>query len=147
MIGLLQRVSQAEVLVDGRVIAHIDRGLLVLVGIERADRATTADRLAQRIACYRVFPDAAGKMNLDVRAIDGRVLLVPQFTLAADTDKGTRASFATAAPPEAARPIFERLVESLKAFLPAVHCGLFGAEMQVRLTNDGPVTFLLRAPA
>lgn len=145
MIGLLQRVSEAEVSVEDVVIARIGRGLMVLVGVERTDSEHDADRLAQRLASYRVFPDNVGKMNLDVRAIRGQVLLVPQFTLAADTDKGTRASFATAAPPEIARATFERLAASLKVFLPGVQCGRFGADMQLRLTNDGPVTFLLRA--
>lgn len=145
MIGLLQRVSQAEVFVTGQVVASIGQGLLVLVGVERNDTEITAGRLARRLMTYRVFPDAAAKMNLDVGQVGGEVLLVPQFTLAADTASGTRASFASAADGPTAQTLFELLVVSIRAQSPAVQTGIFGADMKVRLTNDGPVTFLLRA--
>lgn len=144
MIGLLQRVSHADVAVDGAVIARIERGILVLVGVERDDDDTKAERLAERLLSYRVFPDDAGKMNLDVRAVGGGVLLVPQFTLAADTGSGTRASFTTSAEPAVARARYDQLVAAVKRRLPLVQSGRFGADMQVRLTNDGPVTFSLR---
>lgn len=144
MIGLLQRVSHADVAVDGAVIARIERGILVLVGVERDDDDTKAERLAERLLTYRVFPDDAGKMNLDVLAVGGGVLLVPQFTLAADTGSGTRASFTTAAEPAVARARYDQLVAAVKRRLPSVQSGRFGADMQVRLTNDGPVTFSLR---
>lgn len=144
MIGLLQRVSHADVAVDGAVIARIERGILVLVGVERDDDDVKAERLAERLLTYRVFPDDAGKMNLDVLAVGGGVLLVPQFTLAADTGSGTRASFTTAAEPAVARARYDQLVAAVKRRLPSVQSGRFGADMQVRLTNDGPVTFSLR---
>lgn len=144
MIGLLQRVSHADVAVDGAVIARIERGILVLVGVERDDDDAKAERLAERLLTYRVFPDDAGKMNLDVLAVGGGVLLVPQFTLAADTGSGTRASFTTAAEPAVARARYDQLVAAVKRRLPSVQSGRFGADMQVRLTNDGPVTFSLR---
>lgn len=144
MIGLLQRVSHADVAVDGAVIARIERGILVLVGVERDDDDTRAERLAERLLSYRVFPDDAGKMNLDVLAIGGGVLLVPQFTLAADTSSGNRASLATAAEPAVARARYDQLVAAVKRRLPSVQSGRFGADMQVRLANDGPVTFSLR---
>ena len=145
MIGLLQRVSAAQVVVDGAAVAAIERGLLVLVGIEPGDSGAQADRLLERLLGYRVFPDAAGKMNLSLRDIGGGLLLVPQFTLAADTRKGARPSFSTAAPPEAGRLLFEYLVERGRAVYPGTRNGRFGADMKVTLTNDGPVTFWLRA--
>lgn len=144
MIGLLQRVAQADVRVGGDVIARIERGILVFVGVERDDDASRAARLAERLLTYRVFPDASGKMNLDVLAVGGGVLLVPQFTLAADTNVGTRASFTSAASPETARELYEQLVAAVKRKLPPTQTGRFGADMQVHLTNDGPVTFSLR---
>lgn len=144
MIGLLQRVSHADVRVADDVIARIDRGILVLVGVERDDDEAKAARLAERLLTYRVFPDEAGKMNRDVLAVGGGVLLVPQFTLAADTDAGTRASFTRAADSAVARTLFEHLVAVVKRRLPDVQTGRFGADMQVSLTNDGPVTFSLR---
>jgi D-tyrosyl-tRNA(Tyr) deacylase len=145
MIGLLQRVSRAEVRVDDAVIARIDRGVLVFVGIERDDDSTRAARLAERLLTYRVFPDGAGKMNRDVLAVRGGVLLVPQFTLAADTSAGTRASFAAGADPAVARALYEHLVSVIRQRLPEAQSGRFGADMQVTLTNEGPVTFNLRA--
>lgn len=144
MIGLLQRVVHADVRVGDDVIARIDRGILVLVGVERDDDASRATRLAERLLTYRVFPDASGKMNLDVLAIGGGVLLVPQFTLAADTSAGTRASFTSAAGPETARELFQQLVIAVTRKLPQTQSGRFGADMQVHLINDGPVTFNLR---
>lgn len=146
MIGLLQRVSVASVAVDGETVGAIDRGLLVLVGVERGDGDPQADRLVERLLGYRVFADEEGKMNLSVRDVGGGVLLVPQFTLAADTDKGTRASFTSAAPPDEGRRLFERVVAGMKALHPVVETGRFGADMKVALVNDGPVTFRLRVP-
>lgn len=143
MIGLIQRVTEAAVDVDGECIASIGRGLLVLVAITRDDGPRDADRLAERLAGYRVFPDATGRMNQSVRDIDGALLLVPQFTLAADTKKGMRASFTRAATPDAGARYFERLAERCRGDLRAVETGRFGANMQVRLVNDGPVTFWL----
>jgi D-tyrosyl-tRNA(Tyr) deacylase len=144
MIGLLQRVSRARVEVAGETIAAIEHGLVVLVGVEREDTAAHADRLLVRLLGYRVFPDAAGKMNRSVRDVEGGVLLVPQFTLAADTRKGMRASFTPAAPPEAGRRLFEHLVDRAREHYGNVQSGAFGADMQVTLTNDGPVTFWLQ---
>lgn len=145
MIGLLQRVAAASVRVDGAIVGAIDRGILVLVGVERGDREQQAARLAERVLGYRVFADAAGKMNLSVQDVGGGVLLVPQFTLAADTGKGMRASFTSAAPPDAGRRLFDCLVARVRMQCQTVACGTFGADMQVHLINDGPVTFWLRA--
>ena len=148
MIGLLQRVRSASVAVDGQVIAAIERGILVLVGVERNDGEAQAGRLVERVLGYRVFADADGKMNLSVRDVEGGVLLVPQFTLAADTQKGMRASFTSAAPPEVGERLFERVVALARAAHAPVQTGRFGADLKVTLTNDGPVTFWLRcAPA
>jgi D-tyrosyl-tRNA(Tyr) deacylase len=144
MIGLLQRASSATVTVDGQVIAAIDRGILVLVGVERGDTETQAERLVERLLGYRVFPDADGRMNLSVREVDGGVLLVPQFTLAADTQKGMRASFTSAAPPAEGELLFNRVAALTRAAYPHVQRGRFGADMKVALVNDGPVTFWLR---
>jgi D-aminoacyl-tRNA deacylase len=145
LIALLQRVTRADVAVASEVIAEIGRGLLVLVGVVRGDSDTEAERLARRVLSYRVFPDAADKMNLSVRDVGGSVLLVPQFTLAADTDGGLRASFSTAAPPDLGAALFERFVTHVRASGVPFACGRFGADMQVSLTNDGPVTFWLEA--
>ena len=143
MIGLLQRVSQGSVSVDGEVVGAIGRGLVVLVGVQRGDEASRADRLLDRLLGYRVFPNADGRMNLSLGDIDGGLLLVPQFTLAADTRKGTRASFTSAAPPEEGRRLFEHLAANAAARHQPVATGVFGADMQVALVNDGPVTFWL----
>lgn len=145
MIGLLQRVQHAEVSVDGQVVGAIERGILVFVGVERGDDSARAERLLERLLGYRVFSDGEGKMNLSVRDIRGGVLLVPQFTLAADTKKGTRASFTPAADPQTGRRLFEHLVDRARAAYPIIGAGVFGADMQVGLTNDGPVTFWLTA--
>ncbi len=143
MIALIQRVTHAEVRIAGRVAGAIDRGILALVGVKRGDDVQAAERLLERVLSYRIFPDAEGRMNLSLRDIGGGLLLVSQFTLAADTRTGTRAGFSTAAAPDEARQLFELLVA--KAY--AVHCpvatGEFGADMQVSLVNDGPVTFWL----
>jgi D-tyrosyl-tRNA(Tyr) deacylase len=143
MIGLLQRVSAGSVEVDGVVVGRIDRGLLVLVGVQQGDDEARAERLLERLLGYRVFPDSAGKMNLSLRDIGGGLLLVPQFTLAADTRKGTRASFTSAAPPAEGERLFDHLVRRAEASHAPVATGRFGADMQVSLTNDGPVTFWL----
>jgi D-aminoacyl-tRNA deacylase len=144
MIALIQRVTRASVTVDGAVIGAVDRGLLVLIGVEREDSAQQAERLAQRLTGYRVFEDADGKMNLSVKDIDGGILLVPQFTLAADTRKGARPSFSSAAPPERAQHLFHELVRNVGALHNPVATGRFGAEMFVELVNHGPVTFWLQ---
>ena len=143
MIGLLQRVTSASVTVDGREVGQIGPGLLVLVGVQRDDTAQDAERLLERLLGYRVWPDSEGKMNRSLRDIDGGLLLVPQFTLAADTAKGTRASFTAAAEPGIARALFSHLLSRARGVHPHVASGQFGAEMQVSLTNDGPVTFIL----
>jgi D-tyrosyl-tRNA(Tyr) deacylase len=144
MIGLLQRVSGAEVHVDGERIGAILRGLVVLVGVERGDTEREADRLLERLLGYRVFGDAEGKMNLSVQDLAGGVLLVPQFTLAADTHKGTRPSFSSAANLEEGHRLFEYLVQQARAKHAPIATGRFGADMKVSLTNDGPVTFWLQ---
>ncbi|HEX8756812.1 MAG TPA: D-aminoacyl-tRNA deacylase [Steroidobacteraceae bacterium] len=143
MIGLVQRVAEASVSVEGRRVGEIGRGTLALVGVRRNDERAAADRLLERLLSYRIFPDAGGKMNLSLRATGGGLLLVPQFTLAADTHKGTRAGFSTAADPEAARELFEYLLERARDQHSPVAAGQFGAHMQVALVNDGPVTFWL----
>ncbi|NCF72324.1 MAG: D-tyrosyl-tRNA(Tyr) deacylase [Gammaproteobacteria bacterium] len=143
MIGLLQRVTGASVTVDDQVIGKIDRGLLVLVAVHRDDEERDIQRLAERILTYRVFPDAAGRMNLSVQDVSGGLLLVPQFTLTADTRKGTRASFTKGADPEKATAYFDSLVGACAEHLDIVETGRFGANMQVGLVNDGPVTFWL----
>lgn len=140
---LIQRVSEAAVRVDGEIIGEIDRGLLVLVGVEQGDTEARTSRMAERLLAYRVFPDDDGKMNLGVKAIDGGVLLVSQFTLAADTRKGLRPGFSTAAAPEEASRLFDYLVERVRSMHSTVATGRFGADMKVSLVNDGPVTFLL----
>jgi len=145
MIGLLQRVSRAEVSVDGHIIGKIGRGLMVLVAVHRDDAERDIARLAERILGYRVFPDAEGRMNRSLREDGGGLLLVPQFTLAADTKKGTRASFTKAATPEKGIAYFDRLVEICRHQVERVETGEFGADMQLSLVNDGPVTFWLES--
>ncbi|MGV6827029.1 MAG: D-aminoacyl-tRNA deacylase [bacterium] len=144
MIGLIQRVNEASVTVNGEVIGSIKRGLLVLVGVQKADDESEANRLLRRILGYRVFPDAEDKMNLSVQDIDGGLLLVPQFTLAADTRKGMRPSFSSAAPPAEGERLFQFLLEQARSQHTNVQQGQFGADMQVSLVNDGPVTFWLQ---
>ena len=144
MIGLLQRVSHASVQSAGREIAAIDSGLLVLIGVERGDARSQAERLLERVLAYRIFSDAGGRMNSDVREIGGGLLLVPQFTLAADTRKGNRPSFTPAAAPEISERLFGYLCEQAERRHAHTRRGVFGADMQVALVNDGPVTFWLR---
>jgi D-tyrosyl-tRNA(Tyr) deacylase len=145
MIGLLQRVSRAEVEIDGKRVGIIGRGLLVLVGVRPNDDEPSARRLLVRLLQYRVFPDSAGKMNLSLTQTQGQLLLVPQFTLAADTAKGLRPGFSTAAPPDQARRLFNSLVLFARELHGSVETGVFGADMRVSLTNDGPVTIWLES--
>jgi D-aminoacyl-tRNA deacylase len=149
MIALIQRVLRADVRVGEQIVGAIDAGLLALVCAERGDTPALADKLLAKMLAYRVFSDAAGKMNLPVRDIDGKgraggVLLVSQFTLAADTSSGLRPSFTPAAPPEEGRKLFDHFVAQARATHPIVETGEYGAEMQVSLVNDGPVTFWLQ---
>lgn len=143
MIGLLQRVSHARVDIGGQTVSQIARGVLVFIGVERGDDQVRAERLVERLLGYRVFADVDGKMNLSVRDIQGGLLLVPQFTLAANTTSGTRASFTSAADPDTGRRLFDHLLQQAARAHPVVAAGVFGADMQISLTNDGPVTFLL----
>jgi D-tyrosyl-tRNA(Tyr) deacylase len=145
MIGLLQRVQTASVSVDDTLVGEIGRGLLVLVAVHRDDTTASISRLAERILTYRVFPDAEDRMNRSLLDEDLELLLVPQFTLAADTKKGTRASFTKAADPEKGAAYFDGLVEACRGRLGKVATGEFGANMQVALVNDGPVTFWLES--
>ena len=145
MIGLIQRVRSAHVDVDGETVGRIGPGLLALVAVQPDDGEAQAQRLLERLLGYRVFADAQGKMNLSLADTRGGLLLVSQFTLAADTTKGMRPSFTSAAPPEAGRRWFERLVELAKSRHAPVEIGRFGAHMEVGLVNDGPVTFWLEA--
>ena len=144
MIGLLQRVSRAKVEVGGATVGAIGHGLMVLVGVERGDTVREGNRLIERLLGYRVFPDVEGKMNRSVTDVGGGLLLVPQFTLPADTRKGARPSLSNAAPPEVGKRLFDHVVSRARAMHPIVETGRFGAHMQVTLTNDGPVTFTLR---
>ena len=141
MIGLLQRVVEASVDVGAERVASIGPGLLVLVGVRREDSEASAVRLFDRLLHYRIFADEAGKMNLSLVQIQGELLLVPQFTLAADTHKGLRPGFSTAAPPEQGRQLFDFLAQTARTRLDRVETGIFGAHMRVSLVNDGPVTF------
>jgi D-tyrosyl-tRNA(Tyr) deacylase len=143
MIGLLQRVSLAQVVVDEELVGEIGTGLLVLIGVERGDSEEKAARLLERLLNYRVFPDAEDRMNLSLQDIGGGLLLVPQFTLAADTKKGNRPGFSNAAKPDDGQYLFNYLYAQAKERYPVVEKGIFGADMQVSLTNDGPVTFWL----
>ncbi|MCG7872437.1 MAG: D-aminoacyl-tRNA deacylase [Candidatus Thiodiazotropha lotti] len=145
MIGLLQRAKQGRVLIDGESVAEIGTGLVVLVGVEKGDDRSRADRLLQRLLGYRVFPDQQGRMNLSLSEIAGGLLLVPQFTLAADTRKGMRPGFSTAAEPQLGKELFSYLSEQAADHHHQVACGVFGADMQVALINDGPVTFWLNS--
>ena len=145
MIGLLQRVSDASVDIGAERVASIGAGLLVLVGVRPTDDEASAVRLLGRLVQYRVFADPAGKMNLSLEQVEGQLLLVPQFTLAAETHKGLRPGFSTAAPPEQGRRLFDALVQAARNRLARVETGVFGAHMRVSLTNDGPVTFWLES--
>ncbi|MBW6393085.1 MULTISPECIES: D-aminoacyl-tRNA deacylase [Halomonadaceae] len=145
MKALIQRVRRASVTVDERRVGAIDHGLLALVGVEKGDDEAAAERLLHKLLRYRVFSDAAGKMNLDLQQVEGGLLLVSQFTLAADTRKGLRPSFSSAAPPAEGERLFHYLLERARAAWPRVESGEFAADMQVELVNDGPVTFLLES--
>lgn len=145
MIALIQRVTEAWVQVEGRTVGRIDGGILALIGVRPEDAPADAERLLERILGYRVFGDAAGRMNLSLRDTGGGLLLVPQFTLAADTRKGMRAGFSTAAAPERAQQLFDHLARRAREAHAQVATGQFGAHMQVSLVNDGPVTFWLES--
>lgn len=145
MIALIQRVTRASVTVAGQVVGAIECGVLALIGVEREDSESNAERLAQRLTGYRIFDDDEGRMNRSVADIGGGLLLVPQFTLAADTRKGARPSFSSAAPPEKATALFDDLVRRARARHATVATGRFGADMRVELVNHGPVTFWLQA--
>lgn len=143
MKGLLQRVSSARVEVNGQIVGSIDQGLMVLVGVEPQDTQASADKLLHKLLNYRVFSDGEGKMNLSLRDVEGGLLLVSQFTLAADTKSGMRPSFSKAAPPALGAELFDYLLGQAKSLHAVVESGQFGADMQVHLVNDGPVTFML----
>ncbi|MBA2779776.1 D-aminoacyl-tRNA deacylase [Billgrantia kenyensis] len=145
MKALIQRVRRASVTVEDRTVGAIDHGLLALVGVEKSDDEAAAERLLHKLLRYRVFSDEAGKMNLDLQQVDGGLLLVSQFTLAADTRKGLRPSFSSAAPPADGERLFHYLLDRARATWPRVESGEFAANMQVELINDGPVTFLLES--
>lgn len=145
MIALIQRVTHASVVVNDLTVGQIGPGILALIGVEKADTEKNAERLLERLLGYRIFPDAEDKMNLSLRDTAGGMLLVPQFTLAADTKKGTRPSFSSAAPPAQAEALFDYLVSIASSQHDPVATGRFGAEMFVSLTNHGPVTFQLQA--
>lgn len=144
MISIIQRVTKAKVTVDGIDIGVIGQGIMALVAVEKTDNQTQANRLLERILNYRIFADADDKMNLSLRDIQGGLLIVPQFTLAADTQKGNRPSFTTAAPPEMGRELFSYFQQQASLLYPGTQFGEFGADMQVALINNGPVTFTLR---
>jgi len=146
MIALIQRVNRAAVTVDSETVGAIGRGILALIGVQRGDTTASADRLLERVLTYRIFSDGQGKMNLSLRDIQGELLLVSQFTLAADTQKGTRAGFSRAAAPEEAKRLFDYFLDRARASHGTVAAGVFGADMQVSLVNDGPVTFWLETP-
>ena len=146
MIALIQRVSEAAVHVNGNVVGEILNGILALVGVEKGDSELQADRLLQRVLAYRIFPDAEDRMNLDLGQSGGRLLLVSQFTLAANTRKGNRASFTSAAPPDEGRRLFDYFVDKAREKMPDTQTGEFGADMKIHLVNDGPVTFWLQVP-
>src|SRR4051812_7561955 len=146
MFALIQRAAEAAVTVDGRVVGSIGRGVLALVGVQRGDDTAHAERLLERVLSYRIFEDDAGRMNRSLAEIAGGLLLVPQFTLAADTRKGTRAGFSGAEQPGRARALFEELVAMASARHTEVATGSFGANMRVALVNEGPVTFWLESP-
>ena len=145
MIALIQRVSEASVSVKGKTVVSIGNGLLVLLGMEKNDSTQEADRIAEKLLRCRVFEDDNGRLNLDVSAINGEVLVVPNFTLAADTKKGNRPGFSTALEANKAEPLFDYLIQQLERSHPLIKQGIFGANMQVKLVNDGPVTISLKA--
>lgn len=144
MIGLIQRVTQAKVEVEGETVGQIGRGILLLLGVEKEDTEAHAKRLCERVIGYRIFPDDAGRMNVSLQDSQGGLLVVPQFTLPADTRKGMRPSFTPAAHPELGKQLFETFCAYTAQHLPQVQTGIFAADMQVSLVNDGPVTFWLQ---
>jgi D-tyrosyl-tRNA(Tyr) deacylase len=143
MLGLIQRVKNASVSVDGNIVGEIQQGILLLLGIQKNDSRETADKLIDKVLAYRIFSDADNKMNCSVQQIEGGVLVVSQFTLAADTRKGLRPSFSSAAPPTIAEELYDYFVAQMRSKHPQVATGIFAADMQVGLVNDGPVTFML----
>ena len=147
MIALIQRVQHAQVVVEDKTVGKIDKGILALIGVQKDDHDKSAKRLAERVASYRIFPDAEDKMNLSLKDIEGEILLVPQFTLAADTKKGNRPSFASAAPPAHGEQLFNHFCTCMQGIMceigGEIQTGVFGADMKVSLLNDGPVTFWL----
>jgi len=148
MKGLIQRVNEAKVVVDGNTVGEIDRGILLLLGVQKEDDDTSLEKLLDKVLAYRIFPDAAGHMNLSLTDIAGELLIISQFTLSADTKKGLRPSFSSAAPPEIAEVIYDEFVSRahgrcVEGKCSKIQTGIFGADMQVSLLNDGPVTFLL----
>lgn len=146
MIALLQRVSEAAVIVNEKMVGEISRGMLALIGVERGDTEKQAERLLQRLLAYRIFPDEADRMNLNLGQASGQLLLVPQFTLAADTGRGNRPSFTPAAIPAEGERLYNYFVALAEQTLGEVQKGVFGADMKVHLVNDGPVTFWLQVP-
>ena len=145
MLGLIQRVKRAAVEVDGKTVGAIEQGILLLLGLEKADTEASADKLLDKVLAYRIFADQDNKMNCNVQQINGGILVVSQFTLAADTRKGLRPSFSSAAPPAQAEQLYDYFVARLRERHPQVATGIFAADMQVSLLNDGPVTFMLQA--
>ena len=143
MIGLIQRVKNSNVVVDGNIVGAIDHGILLLLGVQKGDSQSNADALIRKVLNYRIFADENGKMNRSVLDVNGGVLVVSQFTLAADTKKGLRPSFTSAAAPDDAIVLYEYVVAEMRKIASNVQTGEFGADMQVRLCNDGPVTFLI----
>jgi len=145
MRAIIQRVSSAMLVTDDTKVKKISRGIVALIGVQKGDNTTSVSRMAERLTSYRVFPDADGRMNLSIIDIGGDILLVPNFTVAADTRKGTRAGFSTAAEPYEGEKLFLELAETLTNRCPTLQTGIFGANMQISLTNDGPVTFILES--
>lgn len=145
MLGLIQRVSEARVVVDGETVGEIERGILLLLGIQKHDQSAAVGKLLNKVLAYRIFPDDGGQMNLNLGDVGGGLLIVSQFTLAANTNKGLRPSFSSAAPPDLAEPLYDEFVAQARASHPVVATGRFGADMKVHLVNDGPVTFSLEA--
>lgn len=143
MLGLIQRVKNASVTVNEEIVSEIEQGILLLLGIQKTDTEETANKLIDKLLAYRIFADAENKMNCNVQQIDGGILVVSQFTLAADTKKGLRPSFSSAAPPTQAQALYDYFVQQLRAKHNKVATGIFAADMQVALVNDGPVTFML----
>ncbi|MDR3502007.1 MAG: D-aminoacyl-tRNA deacylase [Legionella sp.] len=144
MLIVIQRVSEARVDIDNETVGQINQGLMILCGFEPNDSLQTIDKMLQKCISYRIFDDAQGKMNLSLKEVNGGLLLVPQFTLMADTQKGLRPSFSSAAPPELGRQLFDHLLTRAAQLYPGTQSGCFGANMQVHLCNDGPVTFLMQ---